>query len=181
MDSTTWAVVGNSPSHRTISEPEIAAIFGSDATSTPGTSNSNFGAPVQLANNGSPGTTPPMHFVVLQSQQGAVSYYQPPLVFASAQVTSAAEETGNQQSPPRCFSDGRISSSRTRSGRTKASGSMRSGKSMNSRSQSQIIKGSGKPFEEAPVVLDYTKKQLIVNFVSQQVTDDEFRDIFSQF
>ncbi len=82
---------------------------------------------------------------------------------------------------PRAGSSGRLGNvgPRRASGRGKpangTSGSMR--KSRPSQSQ---IKG-GKPFAEAPIYLDYSKRQLIVNFVSQQVTDDEFRDMFAQF
>jgi RNA recognition motif-containing protein len=39
----------------------------------------------------------------------------------------------------------------------------------------------GKPFSEEPVELDPSKKQLIVNFVSQSVSDAEFAQLFEQF
>lgn len=39
----------------------------------------------------------------------------------------------------------------------------------------------GKPFSEEPFQLDVSKKQLIVNFVSQSVSDDEFQRLFEQF
>lgn len=46
--------------------------------------------------------------------------------------------------------------------------------------QDKATKG-GRPFAEEPVELDVNKKQLIINFVSQLVTDEEFHAIFAQF
>lgn len=49
--------------------------------------------------------------------------------------------------------------------------------------QKELEKASkgGKPFDEEPFELDPAKKQLIVNFVSQTVSDEEFRSLFTPF
>jgi len=49
--------------------------------------------------------------------------------------------------------------------------------------QKELEKASkgGKPFDEEPFELDVAKKQLIVNFVSQTVSDEEFKSLFTSF
>ena len=63
-----------------------------------------------------------------------------------------------------------------RSSKRKSSGNRRS-----SKGAADSSARSGKPFDEEPFELDPSKKQLIVNFLSTQVQEEEFHQIFEQF